>query len=97
MKIFVGNLSSIATERQLERIFADYGTVRSTKIITDIATNRSKGFGFVEMENRKDGERAIEKLNNTSLNQQRMTIHEAKGPGDQSNSDSQNKSYNKRY
>jgi RNA recognition motif-containing protein len=94
MKIFVGNLNSLVTERQLERTFADYGVVRSVKIINDAATNRPKGFAFVEMGNRKDGERAIEKLNNTSINQQRMTIYEAKPEGEKRKSSGMNRIYN---
>jgi RNA recognition motif-containing protein len=97
MKIYVGNLNILVTERQLERVFADYGTVRSTKLIVDIATNRPKGFAFVEMENRRDGERAIEKLNNTSLHQQKMTIHEAKTAGEKEQRPGNNTGSHKRY
>jgi RNA recognition motif-containing protein len=49
MRLFVGNLAWSITEEELERIFAPYGTVRSVHLITDRATGRSRGFGFVEM------------------------------------------------
>ena len=61
MNIYVGNISWGLTDQDLENVFAEYGTVDSAKIITDRATGRSRGFGFVEM---SDGaEAAIEALN----------------------------------
>ena len=60
MNIYVGNISWGLTDQDLEKVFAEYGTVTSAKIITDRATGRSRGFGFVEM---SDGaEAAIEAL-----------------------------------
>ena len=49
MNIYVGNISWGLTDQDLENVFAEYGTVTSAKIITDRATGRSRGFGFVEM------------------------------------------------
>ena len=61
MNIYVGNISWGLTDQDLENVFAEHGTVTSAKIITDRATGRSRGFGFVEM---SDGaEAAIEALN----------------------------------
>ena len=61
MNIYVGNLSWGMNDQDLENLFAEHGTVTSAKIITDRMTNRSRGFGFVEM---SDGaEKAIEALN----------------------------------
>ena len=63
MNIYVGNISWGLSDQDLENVFAEYGTVTSAKIITDRMTNRSRGFGFVEM---SDGaEAAIEALNGT--------------------------------
>ena len=60
MNIYVGNISWGLTDQDLENVFAEHGTVTSAKIITDRATGRSRGFGFVEM---SDGaEAAIEAL-----------------------------------
>ena len=61
MNIYVGNISWGLNDQDLENVFAEHGTVTSAKIITDRATGRSRGFGFVEM---SDGaEAAIEALN----------------------------------
>lgn len=62
-KIFVGNLAWGAKEENLRPLFEAFGKVVTVKIITDQYTGRSKGFGFVEMENAEDAERAIQELN----------------------------------
>jgi RNA recognition motif-containing protein len=77
MNIFVGNLSDQTTESHLQGLFAEFGEVKSVKIIIDNYTNRSRGFGFVEME-KTPGETAIEKLNNTSLHSQTIVVNEAR-------------------
>ena len=65
MNIYVGNLSWGMSDQDLENLFAEHGSVTSAKIITDRMTNRSRGFGFVEM---SDGaEAAIEALNDTEF------------------------------
>jgi cold-inducible RNA-binding protein len=78
MNIYIGNLSYQTTENQLQGIFADFGAVKSVKIIQDPYTGRSRGFGFVEMETREGGEKAVEQLHNTSINLQSVTVNEAK-------------------
>ena len=62
MNIYVGNVPYAATEEDLEELFSEYGPVATATIIRDRYDGRSKGFGFVEMENQEDGERAIEAL-----------------------------------
>ncbi len=62
MNIYVGNVPYAATEEDLETLFSEYGPVATATIIRDRYDGRSKGFGFVEMENQEDGERAIEAL-----------------------------------
>ena len=67
MNIYVGNISYAATEIDLEELFGEYGQVASATIIRDRYDGRSKGFGFVEMENQEDGERAIEALDGQEM------------------------------
>jgi cold-inducible RNA-binding protein len=76
-KIFVGNLSFNTTEGDLDGLFAQIGAVESVSIITDRATGRSKGFGFVEMSN-EDADAAIQKLNGTELGGRPLTVNEAR-------------------
>lgn len=78
MNIFVGNLSSQTTEKQLENLFIPFGEISSVKIISDNYTHRSKGFAFVEMPEQIDAEKAIQKLNNSSLHGQLLTVNEAR-------------------
>ncbi len=78
MNIFVGNLSSEATEKQLENLFTPFGEIRAVKIITDAYTQRSKGFAFVDMPEQTNAENAIQKLNNSSLHGQTITVNEAR-------------------
>ena len=81
MNIYVGNISWGLTDQDLENLFAEYGTVDSAKIITDRATGRSRGFGFVEM---SDGaEAAIEALNGTEVDGRELVVNESR-PKDKS-------------
>ena len=78
MKIYVGNLSYNTRDADLEQLFASYGTVVSASVIMDRDTNRSKGFGFVEMENQADGKAAIAELDGTNLQDRTIKVNEAK-------------------
>ncbi len=78
MNIYVGNLNFKVDENDLEGIFEEYGTVNSAKVITDKFSGRSKGFGFVEMENQGEGQKAIEELNGAELEQREMVVNEAR-------------------
>ena len=81
MNIYVGNISWGLTDQDLENVFAEYGTVDSAKIITERATGRSRGFGFVEM---SDGaEAAIEALNGTEVDGRELVVNESR-PKDKS-------------
>ena len=81
MNIYVGNISWGLTDQDIENVFAEYGTVTSAKIITDRATGRSRGFGFVEM---SDGaEAAIEALNGTEVDGRELVVNESR-PKDKS-------------
>jgi len=66
-KLYVGNLSYKLTEDELKQAFTQAGNVISARIISDANTGRSKGFGFVEMENQQMAEKAIEILNGADL------------------------------
>ena len=76
-KIYVGNLNYATTDDQLNQTFAQYGTVLSAKIITDRYTDRSKGFGFVEMEEADAAEAAISALNGQQLDGRELRVSEA--------------------
>jgi len=76
MNIYVGNISWGMTDQDLESLFAEHGTVTSAKIITDRMTNRSRGFGFVEM---SDGaESAIEALNEAEVDGRKLVVNESR-------------------
>ena len=62
MTIYIGNIPYSLKEADIEQLFAEFGSVMSVKIISDKFTHRSKGYGFVEMENETEGEKAIENL-----------------------------------
>jgi RNA recognition motif-containing protein len=78
MKIYVGNLSFQTTENDLNDLFAQAGTVESCRIITDRDTGRSRGFGFVEMSSKAEGEAAIEQFAGKELDGRALTVNEAK-------------------
>ncbi len=78
MNIYVGNVSWQLTEEDLSAKFAEFGAVDSAKIITDRETGRSKGFGFVEMPNQAEAEKAIEELNGKELDGRAMKVNESK-------------------
>ncbi len=77
-KIYVGNLPFSATQESLSEMFSQFGTVSSTKIITDRDTGRSKGFGFVEMTDASEADAAIEKLHGSDMGGRNLTVNEAK-------------------
>ena len=77
-KLFVGNLPFQATEQSLQDMFAQVGNVESVAIITDRATGRSKGFGFVEMSTEDEAKKAIEELDGKEFEGREMFVSEAK-------------------
>lgn len=78
MKLYVGNLSFEASEADLQNLFAQAGQVQSAKIITDMYTGRSRGFGFVEMANRDEGQQAIDRFNGQQLKGRPIVVNEAR-------------------
>ena len=77
-KLYVGNLSYNITEDEIKDTFSPFGEVTSVKIITDAATGRSKGFGFVEMANDEDADKAISSLNGTTVMDRAINVSEAR-------------------
>lgn len=78
MNIYVGNLDYKVNENDLQGIFEDYGNVSSAKVITDKYSGRSKGFGFVTMENESEAKKAIDELNGATLENRAMVVNEAR-------------------
>jgi len=78
MNIYVGNLDFKMEESDLESLFEAFGTVTSAKVITDKYSGRSKGFGFVEMENDDEAKEAINELNGSMQKSREMTVNEAR-------------------
>jgi RNA recognition motif-containing protein len=78
MNIYVGNLSNEVTEEDLKQAFEAFGQVESVNIIKDKYTNRSKGFGFVEMASKAEGQSAIDGLNGKELKGKAVTVNEAR-------------------
>ncbi|MFN3967761.1 RNA recognition motif domain-containing protein [Flavobacterium sp.] len=77
MNIFVGSLPFSIDEADLRESFGVYGTVNSVKIITDKFTGRSKGFGFVEMENDTEAEKAIQELNGATVEGRTIVVNKS--------------------
>jgi cold-inducible RNA-binding protein len=74
-KLYVGGLAYSVTDAQLQQLFAGHGTVESAKVITDRETDRSRGFGFVEMGTQEEAEKAIAALNGTLLEGRNLTVN----------------------
>jgi RNA recognition motif-containing protein len=77
-KLYVGNLTYNVNESDLEALFTPFGTVQSAQVIVDRDTNRSKGFGFVEMDSDAQAQAAIQGLNGNEHDGRNLTVNEAK-------------------
>ncbi len=77
-KLYVGNLTYNVNESDLEALFSQFGTVQSAQIIVDRDTNRSKGFGFVEMGSDAEAQAAIQGVNGRDHDGRNLTVNEAK-------------------
>lgn len=77
-KLFVGSLPWSVNDEKLKQTFEKHGSVVSAKVILDRDTSRSKGFGFVEMENSEDASKAIRALNNSEIDGRNIVVNEAK-------------------
>jgi cold-inducible RNA-binding protein len=77
-KLYVGGLSYSVTDSQLQALFAAHGTVESAKVVMDRDTDRSRGFGFVEMSTQEEAEKAIAALNGTQHEGRSLTVNISK-------------------
>lgn len=78
MNIFVGNLANDVKEEELNTLFSEHGKVSSVKIIRDMFSQTSKGFGFVEMPGKTEGQKAIDSLNTHELKGKKLVVNEAR-------------------
>ena len=77
MNIYIANLHSAISNEQLRDLFTPFGEVKSAEIAIDVFTNQSRGFGYVEMEKDEEAKKAIENLQNTSVQDLLITVEEA--------------------
>lgn len=80
MNIYIANINFRASEGDLKELFGQYGEVSSVKILKDRETNRSRGFGFVEMPNEEQARAAIAALNGAEFSQRNLVVKEALPP-----------------
>ncbi len=80
MNLFVANLNYNIQEEELMDVFTQYGQVKSLKIIKDRMSGRSKGYGFVEMENTDEAQKAIDELNGREIHERSIIVKEARPP-----------------
>ena len=78
MKLYVGNLTFATSSQDLQDLFAKAGTVQSASVIEDRDTGHSRGFGFVEMSSKEEGDAAIAQFNGKDLNGRELKVNEAK-------------------
>lgn len=77
-KLYVGSLPYSISEDELRELFSSYGNIESVRIITDKFTGQSKGFGFVEMSNEDDAQRAVEGMNGKQISGRTLIVNEAR-------------------
>jgi cold-inducible RNA-binding protein len=85
MKLYVGNLAFQTSSDDLQQLFAQAGTVESASVVEDRDTGRSRGFGFVEMASKEEGEAAISQFNGKEFNGRNLTVNEARPREDRGN------------
>lgn len=90
MNIYVSNLGFGVQNDELKKLFTPYGEVASVNVIIDKVTNRSRGFGFVDMPNATAAENAIKELNGVSMEGRTIKVNEAKPREDRSKSSGRN-------
>ena len=83
MNIYIGNLSAEVTDEELNNLFAEYGKVSSAKVIRDMFSQESRGFGFVEMPAQAEAQKAIDELNTKEVKGKKLVVNEARPRRDQ--------------
>ena len=99
MNIFIAGLSYSVNDADLNALFEEYGTISSAKVIMDRDSGRSKGFGFIEMENNEEANKAISELNGAEYDGRTIAVSEARPRQERSNNSYGNNrgGYNNRY
>ncbi len=97
MKIYVGNLNYRTTEEELNQLFSDFGSVKSAQIIKDKMSGRSKGFGFVEMEDDGEAKAAIENLHDSEFGERNIVVNEARPMEDRKKTGGRDQDSRRRY
>lgn len=82
MNIYVGNLSNQVKEEDLQTLFSEFGQVSTVKIISDMFSGESRGFGFVEMKDKAAAQKAIEALNTKEVKGKKLVVNEARPKSD---------------
>ncbi len=82
MNLFVAKLNPVTTTKDLQKLFSHYGLVTTVKVIFDHGTGRSKCYGFIEMPNEHEAHEALEELDNTSFQENLITVRESQSPED---------------
>lgn len=77
-RLYVGNLSFHTNDDQLQQLFASYGQIESVKVVTDRDTGQSRGFGFVEIADDAQAQKAIDELNGREVDGRKLTVNEAR-------------------
>lgn len=78
MRLYIGNLPYDVDDNSLRGMFEEFGTVNDAKCITDRETGRARGFGFVELSSREEGEKAIESMNGKDVGGRALVVNEAR-------------------
>ena len=78
MNIYVGNLSADVSDEELSNLFTEYGKVSSAKVIRDMFSQESRGFGFVEMPAQAEAQKAIDELNTKEVKGKKLVVNEAR-------------------
>jgi len=85
LNIYIGNLSPEVNDEDLNGLFSEHGNVSSAKVIRDMFSQTSKGFGFVEMPGRVDAQKAVDTLNSYELKGNKIVVNEARPKRDRGN------------
>ena len=78
MKLFVGNIPFSMTEEELRTIFEEYGSILSCKLIVDLETGKSRGFGFIEYASKEDAQKAIDQVHDQEVKGKKLVVNEAR-------------------
>jgi RNA recognition motif-containing protein len=97
MNIFIAKLSANTTSEDLRTLFSEYGEVTSANVIFDKMTGRSKRFGFVEMKNDEEANKAIEELNEAEYDHSQIVVKKARPAGEGGPRPQQRRDFNRRY